>query len=108
MLWIPRILDIDAVDDAMDVDPDHDSTIHPYVTDANYLSKGPNAIFPITIQYMDLTVLKLEHLIRVPHLMLVRGEWTTLVDIFNKREEGIRGGAIFTGQPGIGKHCYCS
>jgi len=29
-----------------------------------------------------------------------------MVDIFNRRQMGIRGGAVFTGQPGIGKTCF--
>jgi hypothetical protein len=99
--------DIGTEGDAMDLDPDPDSKIPPYIAaDANYLSKGPNPIFPITIQYMNLNFLKLQLLERVPHLMLVRSEWTELVEIFNNRQKGIRGGAIFTGQPGIGKNVF--
>jgi hypothetical protein len=29
-----------------------------------------------------------------------------MIDIFNKRKKGIRGSAVFTGQPGIGEHHY--
>jgi hypothetical protein len=46
---------------------------------------------------MDLNPLKLEHLTRAPHLMLLRNEWNNVVDIFNKRLNGIRGCAIFIG-----------
>jgi hypothetical protein len=91
---------------AMDVDPDPNSSSHPYIdADAAYLSTGATAIFPCTIRYMDLTLLKLKHFPRAPQLMLLRNEWGNMVDIFNKRREGIRGSAVFTGQPGIGEHC---
>ena len=35
--------------------------------------------------------------------MLPRNEWGNMVDIFNKRKKGIEGGAVFTGEPGIGE-----
>ena len=95
----------DAVaDDAMDTDPDHCSSDHidPHMA---HLSNEAKAIFPYTIRYVDLTVLKLEGL-RVPPLMLFRNEWGTMIDLFNEREKGIRGSAVFTGQPGIGEHHY--
>ena len=43
---------------------------------------------------------------RVLPLMLFRNEWGTMIDLFNEREKGIRGSAVFTGQPGIGEHHY--
>ena len=87
-----------AMDDAMDIDSE---------TDANevYLSEGDTMVFPCTIRYIDLTILNLEYLDRVPHLMLIRDKWRTMVDIFNGREKGIWGGAAFAGQPGIGGYC---
>ena len=94
--------DVDA--NAMDVVPDPHSYIE---KDAIYLSTGDTAIFPCTIRYMDLRPLGLTHFTRTPQLMLLRKEWEDMVDLFNKREKGIRGGAIFTGQPGIGECCYC-
>ena len=99
-------MNIDSTDhDLMNADTNHDhSHIH---VDAAYLSKGITPILPCTIQYMDLTPLQLEHPIRVPHVMLLRNEWSDMIDIFNKRKQGIRGGAVFTGQPGIGEH-YCT
>ena len=95
-------MNIDWTDhDLMNADTNRDSYIY---VDAAYLSKGITAILPCTFQYMDLTPLQLEHLIRVPHVMLLRNEWSNMVDIFNQREKGIQGGAVFTGQPGIGEH----
>jgi hypothetical protein len=98
--------DANAVaDDAMDIDPDPGSSGCSHInTDAVYLSNGVTTIFPCTIWYMDLTVLKLENEIRVPHLTILRNEWGNMIDIFNDRKKGIRGSAIFTGQPGIGEH----
>jgi hypothetical protein len=95
-------VDANATDDAMDIDAETDADID---ADEAYLSEGVNAVFPCTIRYIDLTFLNLEHLHRVPHLMLIRDEWRTMVDIFNERERGIRGGATFSGQPGIGGYC---
>jgi hypothetical protein len=95
--------DADGVaDDARDIDPDPGSSGCSHVnTDTAY------RIFPCTIRYMDLTVLKLEKEIRVPLLMLLRNEWGDMIDIFNDRKKGIRGSAaVFTGQPGIGEHHY--
>jgi len=89
---------------AMDVVPDPDSYIE---EDAVFLSTGDTAILPCTIRYMDLGALELTHFTRTPQLMLLRKEWDNMVDIFNKREKGIGGGAVFTGQPGIGECCYC-
>ncbi|KIL59458.1 hypothetical protein M378DRAFT_111046, partial [Amanita muscaria Koide BX008] len=97
---------VDDADAAMVIDPDPGSSDCSYIySDADCLSTGTTAIFPCTIQYMDLTVLELENNIRVPQLTLLRQEWGNMVDIFNKREKGIRGSAAFTGQPGIGKTC---
>ena len=96
----------DAVaDDAMDTYPDHCSSDHvdPHMA---HLSNEAKAIFPYTIRYVDLTVLKLKGDLRVPQLMLFRNEWGTMIDIFNKSEKGRRGSAVFTGQPGIGEHYY--
>jgi hypothetical protein len=102
-------MDADAVNtSSMDLDANPDSCNPLYVADATFLSEGPDAVFPCTIRYMDLTVLKLDKLTRVPHMMLIRDEWRTMVDIFNEREKGTLGGAIFTGQSGIGKRRYRS
>ena len=91
----------DTMDNTMDIDADPDSTI---AADAAYLSEGCTAVFPYTIRYVDLTFLKLQSLWRVPLLLFVRGEWGTMINLFNEREKGIEGGAAFTGQPGIGGH----
>jgi hypothetical protein len=95
---------------AMDIN----TGVDPYPSDrsyitahASFLSEGSKAILPCTIRYMDLTWLELE-LPRCEPLMLIRDEWRAMVDIFNERPKGRRGSAIFTGQPGIGKYCYCS
>jgi hypothetical protein len=85
-------------DDSMDVDSTED------LDDAAKLSKGPTAVFPCVIRYMDLTAAGLRHLRRVPKLMLIRDEWQTMMDIINNRVKGVDGGAIITGQPGIGEH----
>jgi hypothetical protein len=100
--------DADAVTGkTMDSDPDPGSSDSSYINnDAVSLSTGTTAIFPCTIQYMDLTVLKLVNSIRVPQLALLRKEWGNMVDIFNERKKGTRGSAVFTGQPGIGEHHY--
>lgn len=97
--------DIEALDigsNAMDDDMDIDAETY---SDEAYLSEGDTPVFPCTIRYIDLTILNLEHLDRVPHLMLIRDEWRTMVDVFNGRKKGNRGGAAFTGQPGIGGYC---
>lgn len=95
------------VDAAMDVDPKPASKkIEPYISiDAEILSTAATGVFPCTIRYMDLTGLGLEYPIRIPKLTLLRNEWHSMVDIFNKRQPGLQGSAIFTGQPGIGEHC---
>ena len=92
------VVGADAMNDAMDIDVD----------DVTYLLEGSTAIFPCTIQYTDLTFLKLKHLNHVPHLTLIHDEWRTVVHIFNKRRRGIQGSTAFTGQPGTGEHRYCS
>lgn len=106
--------DMDSMDaseaiEQSDVSAEPDSSGISYiVTDAAHLSKGTTAIFPCTVRYMDLTIFNLEHFNRVPHLMCIRDEWRTMVDIFNQKKKGILGSAVFTGQPGIGEHRYCS
>ena len=92
--------------DAMDVEPDQGRS---YIEkDATYLTTGETAIFPCTIRYMDLTILDVTHFTRTPQLMLLRNEWDNMVDIFNKRKRVIEGGAVVTGEPGIGEcyHCF--
>jgi hypothetical protein len=74
--------------------------------DAAVLSHGSNPVLPCTIRYMDLTCLSLQHFDRVPQVLLIRDEWDAVIDLFNQREMGIRGGALWTGQPGIGKRHY--
>ncbi|KIM91762.1 hypothetical protein PILCRDRAFT_138705 [Piloderma croceum F 1598] len=96
----------DVIGNTMDIDTNHDSSgFSDIITDQAYLSEDLTAIFPYTIRYIDLTILHLEHLYRVPHLMFIRDEWRTMVNIFNRRKKGIHGGAAFTGQPGTGKTC---
>ena len=94
-----------VTDDAIDIDPDLINT------DLAHLSKEATAIFPYTVRYMDLTVLDLKAKdLRVPQLILFRDEWGSIIDIFNERKKGMRGSAVFTGQPGIGERhcCYLS
>ena len=96
----------DAVaDDAMDTDPDHCSSDHVDLHMA-HLSNEAEAIFPYTIRYVDLTVLKLKEDLCVPQLILFRNEWGTMIDIFNNSEKGRQGSTVFSGQPGIGEHHY--
>jgi hypothetical protein len=97
-------VDTDTMDNAVDINADPDSSNLSLAADAAHLSEGRIAVFPCTIRYIDLTILKLEYLSRVPHMIFIRDEWRTMIDLFNKREKGIRGGAAFTGQPGIGGH----
>jgi hypothetical protein len=101
------VSDADADSDVSDADFGAFADSPSYIlADAAELSKGPTAIFPRIIRYMDLTGLGLKHLTRVPHLMLIRDEWEVLIDITNRRSQGLLGSAIITGQPGIGEHCY--
>ncbi|KAK2459845.1 hypothetical protein APHAL10511_008166 [Amanita phalloides] len=90
--------DDDAVaGDAMPVD------IDPVNTHMHHLLQEATPIFPHTVRYVNLTFLKPD--LRVPRLMLYREEWVSLIDAFNKRRKGMRGSAVFSGQPGIGKTC---
>ncbi|KAF8238275.1 hypothetical protein L208DRAFT_1243387, partial [Tricholoma matsutake] len=109
------------LDDSMNVDADADSSepdsadsnptpqfanCPDYIlADAAQLSTGSAAVFPCIIRYMDLTTLKLKYLSRLPRLTLIREEWKTMIDLFNGREGGVYGSAVFTGSPGIGKTC---
>ena len=105
---LDNTINIDADPDSTDSNPTPQFANCPdyILADAAELSTGSAAVFPCIIRYMDLTVLKLKYLTRVPHLTLIRDEWKTMIDIFNNRKGGIFGSAIFTGSPGIGKH-YC-
>ena len=96
----PNLNDEVLDDDAMDIDAAPDSTI---AADMAYLSEGSTPVFSCSIRYMDLTFLQLERRGRVPHLLLIRDDWGVMIDLFNKREQGIEGGTVFTGQPGIGE-----
>ena len=95
----------DDDDDAMDIDPNHGYA----GSHTDHLSMEATAIFPYTIRYVDLTVLSLKNNLRASLLMLFRNERSTMIDIFNKRTnlKGIRGSAVFTGQPGVGKRHHC-
>ena len=62
--------------------------------DAAVLSHGPTPILPCTIRYMDLTCLNLQHIDRVPQVLIIQDEWDAVVNIFNKRPSGKRGSAI--------------
>jgi hypothetical protein len=95
---------VNGMDINADADPYPSSCSYIHIN-AAFLSKASNAIFPCTIQYMDLTSLDLG-LDRCESLMLIRDEWRTMMDIFNKDDMGTRGSAIFTGQPGTGKYYY--
>lgn len=87
-------------DDSMNIDASPDSTI---AVDMAYLSEGCTPVFPRTIRYLDLTFLKLQRLGRIPHLLFIRDDWGVMIDLFNERKQGREGGAVFTGQPGIGE-----
>ena len=101
--------DDDAVgndDDVMgnvDVVMDDNAAI---VVENTHLPNEATALFPYTIQYVDLTVLRWQGMLRVPRLMLFRNEWGDMIDIFNNGEKGMEGSAVFSGQPGIGEHYY--
>ncbi|KAM6492684.1 hypothetical protein JOM56_012408 [Amanita muscaria] len=105
------VVDNDDDDDDFVADDDDDAVaedpmpvdIDPVNTHMDHLLEDATAIFPSTIRYMDLTILK--PTLRVPQLMLYREEWGSLIDIFNEREKGMPGSAVFSGQPGIGKTC---
>ena len=56
--------------------------------DAAVLSHGPTPILPCTIRYMDLTCLNLQHIDRVPQVLLIQDERDAVVNIFNKRPSG--------------------
>jgi hypothetical protein len=84
-------------------DEDDNSYIY---KDAAILSNGPTAVLPCTIRYMDLTCLNLQYFTRVSRVLLIRDEWDAVVDIFNKREIGIEGSVLWTGQEGTGKQYY--
>ncbi|KIM35003.1 hypothetical protein M413DRAFT_449955 [Hebeloma cylindrosporum] len=71
--------------------------------DAAVLSHGPTPVLPCTARYMDLTCLNLQYFGRVSKVLLIRDEWDAVIDIFNARKKGIKGSAVWTGQPGIGK-----
>jgi hypothetical protein len=114
--WVDKARDDEARDDEASSDTSNviamvdnmdinDRSIRLYNDYAASLSKGSNATFPCTILYMDLTHLNIP-ITRCEPLMLIRNEWRFMVDIFNKRKKGIRGSAIFTGQPGIGEYRY--
>ena len=84
---------VDNEDDVMDDDDDA------AIDSDSYLPNEATAIFPYSIRYVDLTVLKSKTTgLRVPQLMLFRNEWGSIIDIFNKRERGMRGSAVFTGR----------
>ena len=95
----------DAVDADFSVEPDPHSPSY-YDTNMAFLSDRSAAVLPCTIRYMDLTILKLKDLNRVPQVMLIRDDWEAVVDIFNSRQKGILGSTTITGQPGIGEHRY--
>ena len=72
--------------------------------DAAVLSHGSTSILPCIVRY--LTCLNLQHLDRVPQILLIRDEWDAVIDIFNERPSGKRGSAVWTGQPGTNKRYY--
>ena len=70
------------------------------ITDADILLAP---MFPCELKYMDLSVLKLNSMSRVPWTVQIRDEWRALSDYLDHRPKGFRGSVIITGQPGIGK-----
>lgn len=60
---------------------------------------GPCSIFPVTIEYLDLSCLQLKNMMSsMPLAFLIRDEYRTLDDIVDRLDSG-----IFSGQPGNGK-----
>lgn len=126
---VPKVVLCDHVPaGTMDVDPDHegakndeeansgedDNTDEDYnggneydksyiEKDAAVLLQASPPVLPCSIRFMDLICLNLQHLMRVPKVLLIRDEWDTAIDIFNQGLKGIRGSAVWAGQPGTGK-----
>ena len=98
----PEMPDFDMEND--DVTSDVDDPPIPssdYIADA--ANNLPDALFPYKLKYMDLTMLHLPHLHRVPWLMHIRDDWATLTHELEARKPGISGSLLITGQPGIGQ-----
>ncbi|KAF8622926.1 hypothetical protein AX15_006639 [Amanita polypyramis BW_CC] len=105
---LPVLNDTMNVDEDAETDPARQPVNCPgyIIADAEELSTGSTKALPCIIRYMDLTSLKLDNKIRVEPLTLIREEWNIMIEVFNRRERGISGSAIFTGSPGIGKTCF--
>jgi hypothetical protein len=83
-------------DDNDDGDGDGDDSL------SSEMSELPSGTFPCTIQYLDLNILSLKNLPRVPTLMLIRSDWKHMMDRVCNRQKSIEGTIVVTGQPGIG------
>ena len=97
----PEMPDFEIENDDGTSDVDDPIPSSDYITDA--ANNLPDALFPYKLKYMDLTMLHLQHLVRVPRLMLIRDEWATLARKLEAGEPGIFGSVLVTGQPGIGQ-----
>jgi hypothetical protein len=89
------------MDVTSDVDDTPSSDMSDYITDA--ADNLPDPSFPYKLKCMDLTMLHLPHLMRVPSLMLIRDEWVTLSGVLEARRPNLLGSVVITGQPGIGQ-----
>jgi hypothetical protein len=69
------------------------------IADADNL---PAVMFPCKVRYMDLSVLKVHHRLRVPWMVQIQDEWRAVSDILDHRPKGLDGSVIVMGQPGIG------
>jgi len=66
-------------------------------------------LFPCKMRYLDLTQLGLKYSQpRMPQLMLIRSEWSSMMSYITAARKGAQGSIVFTGQPGIGLYFYFS
>ena len=62
------------------------------------------SLFPATIQYLDLSSLKLDNKPpRIPLVLLIRQDYSIISQLLDRESNSIRGSAFVSGQPGIGE-----
>jgi hypothetical protein len=105
-------------------DPDVDDIDDPEVNDENHFDISmeddfsddigddpdedlyPDELFqflPATIQYVDITPLKLQNLPRVGFPVLLRDEYKIMSTLLDSRRKGVAGSCLVTGQPSAGE-----